>query len=480
MLIKNKLIKASLMLGVAVSISMLGFGASASALDAAWGPVRDTYTLESPAPEPIFNSITNNHNTESPVDPHLVDMSETLDYSAPGQVNNTPSTEIGLGDERNFVRIREADSDKFFDDIVEAEPGKEYEVYVYYHNNASPSLPEEVSWAYNTRLKVEAPEKVKKGQTAVIKGTITWNKENAEDADTFNVWDTTFLKATDEIYLRYVPNSAVIHNGNTRGTTANGKILSAEALWGDVGAFLAYDTSIITPDDPNTEENEEKNMWGIIPACNEFAGYVTFRLKADQPKFYMEKEVSLDGKKDWTDTIKAAPGDTLHFRIHYKNVGTTQQDDVNASDNLPAEMIYETIKDAAEDKDFEVRLVSLPIGAEQPTVDTKIKLSAKDFFGEKGVTIGNYEPNTEFYIYYDVKVADAEKFTECTANIWNKAQLATANGTMFDKVKVTVIKDCKLPDTGSDTKIIAISVVLGGACCVYLACMIKGFRSKKA
>ena len=70
----------------------------------AWGPERTTYTNESPAPYAVFNSITDN---------------------------------VVIGDERNFVRMREADSDEKFRDEVEVEPGKEYEVFIYFHNNAA-------------------------------------------------------------------------------------------------------------------------------------------------------------------------------------------------------------------------------------------------------------------------------------------------------------------------------------------------------
>ena len=69
----------------------------------AWGPERTTFTMEHPANYVTFNSITNNNR---------------------------------LGDERNFVRVGEANSTDPYTDEVKVVPGKTYEVYIYYHNNA--------------------------------------------------------------------------------------------------------------------------------------------------------------------------------------------------------------------------------------------------------------------------------------------------------------------------------------------------------
>ena len=73
----------------------------------AWGPERPTYTNESPSDHVTFNSITDN---------------------------------IAIGDERNFVRIAEAGINYELVDTLAIEPGKEYIVYIYYHNNAASNL----------------------------------------------------------------------------------------------------------------------------------------------------------------------------------------------------------------------------------------------------------------------------------------------------------------------------------------------------
>lgn len=63
-----------------------------------WGPDRILYSWDVRADHPTLNSIYN--------DP-------------------------AMGDERNFVRIRKADSDEKFTDNVLAEPGAEYEVQIF-------------------------------------------------------------------------------------------------------------------------------------------------------------------------------------------------------------------------------------------------------------------------------------------------------------------------------------------------------------
>ena len=368
-------------------------GTNVFALDETWGPQdRPTYTWGQPADKPTFNSITDN-----PV----------------------------LGKEMNFVRVREAGSTEPYEDYVDIEVGKEYEVYVYYHNNASPSLNESgVGLAQNVRLKTDMPSELHSGDTAVIKGTIEWGTPGNKS----EVWDTAFLTAHDTVYLRYVENSAIIHNQGD----ANGSILDANALFGD-GALLAYDT----------------RYWGIIPGCDEYAGYVTYRVKADQPKFYIEKEVSKSGENTYNDTISAKPGEKLDFKITYTNYGTTEQTSVKVVDKLPTGLSY------VEGSTFAIT----PAAPNGVTVADKI-------FGE-GLVIGDFQPGQSATITYSVVVGAESEFTDCSTVIYNDAHVATANGTEYDKVKITVNKDCEdvptpseLPNTGPLEITIAVVIVL--------------------
>lgn len=364
-------------LGVLGGLGVLSLPASAES----WGPQdRETFTWEKPASYSTFNSITNN-----------------------------PS----LGDERNFVRVREYGTDNTYTDEVKIEVGKTYEVYVYFHNNAAANLNASgVGIADNVRLAVEMPTEVNAGEAAVVKGTIS-----STNTKPLSVWDTAYLTASETVYLRYVQGSAEIHNGGS----ANGKLLDDASLWG-TGSKIAY-------------WDEE---WGMIPGCNEYAGYVTFRVKVDQPRFYISKEVSVDGGKTWSETANVKPGDTVKFRIKYQNIGTTAQSSVTVNDLLGDGMT----------------LVNGTTEAKIPANANYVKV--EDSAWQNGLGIGDYLPEQEGYVVYEVKIVDDEKIFACdnTVVIYNNASVATANGTMYDKVKLTVErgKCAGSPDKPDDPK----------------------------
>ena len=148
----------------------------------AWGPDRETFTIQKPASFITFNSITNN----------------------PKQ-----------GDERGFLRVKESTApDSAFGDKASLVPGKEYTVYVYYHNNAAENYN---LVALNTYAKVEIPSVVKKGSD----GTKSVGYVGASNAKPTQVWDDIEFanKTNADIALRYIPGSATIHNfGATNGS----------------------------------------------------------------------------------------------------------------------------------------------------------------------------------------------------------------------------------------------------------------------
>ena len=130
----------------------------------AWGPERTTYTNESPAPYATFNSITNN---------------------------------VAVGDERNFVRVGEVGSTEPYRDEIEVVPGKEYEVYVYYHNDAASNTNKDgYGMATNTRVSSGYPTTLKPGDRGMVSGIISWSyvtPEKPNDAQTGKVWDEAYL-----------------------------------------------------------------------------------------------------------------------------------------------------------------------------------------------------------------------------------------------------------------------------------------------
>ena len=257
--------KKTIALVATIVLGAIAFMPSASALvDTPWGPARTTFTWEDPAPYATFNSITNNPQ---------------------------------LGDERNFVRIREvADGSKFGDSVI-LEMGKTYEVYIYYHNNADGHEVGKtaIGIADGASVKSSFPATVKKGKKATVSATIF-----AADTDPLAVWDGAYMVPSRDLYLRYVPGSATIHNG---GTT-NGSVLPSN-LFTEGGTYLGYNKLI-----------------GNLPGCAEYSGYITYTLVAEKTSATLEKKVSLDGTT-WADTVNAKPGDYVTYRVKFENTGNT-------------------------------------------------------------------------------------------------------------------------------------------------------------
>lgn len=346
---------ASLMTAIVAVVSIAG-GVLA------WGPDRPTFTTAKPADYITFNSITDNP---------------------------------AYGDERNFFRVKPADaSDSAYSDKVALEPGKEYEGYAYFHNNAAVNLN---LVATDTTMRIELP--------AVVDGSAKTNAfVRASNAKPVEVFDDTTLTSSSAVALRMVPGSATIHS---RGAV-DGKTLSDSLITS--GVRLGYN-----------------NLDGKVPGCNEFAGYVTFRFVADQPNFSVEKKVSKHGADAWTKSYKAQPGETVDFLLKYKNTGSTTQKDVVIKDTLPTGMTY----------------VAGSSVLANPSHPKGVKTD--DGVTTKGINIGSYNPGQNAWVKFSAKVAEKDAL-ECGATtLTNKQTVETNNGSKSDTAAVVVEKDCDKP-----------------------------------
>lgn len=335
----------------------------------AWGPNRPTFTIQQPASYVTFNSITNN-----------------------------PSH----GDERNFMQVRDKDArNETYTDEIALTGGKEYVVYVYYHNNAASNLNASGKGiAQGAYTRAEVPAVVKNGATTKAAAYV-----GASNAQPTNVYDDIAFKnmTGGDISLRYVPGSTTIHNfGSTNGATLPDTIL------GGSGVKLGYNA-----------------LDGTLPGCNEYAGYVTFRVKADQPNFTFKKDVRLSGTSQWQDSITAKPGDKVDYQLSYQNTGSILQSGVTIKDTLPAGVTYIPGTTSLVNK-------SNPNG-----------LNIGDNLAKNGINIGNYNPSSTAAITYSATV-DGKDCTTLT----NRATVATPNGGREDTASVTVGKEnCTVPTT---------------------------------
>ena len=334
----------------------------------AWGPAREYYTMASPADHVTFNSITDN-----------------------------PTH----GDERNFMQVREASAgNETYADSISLTANHEYVVYVFYHNNAASNLNESgIGVAHGAYVKAQIPAQVPQGSN----GTKAVGYVGATNATPTEVWDDISFEnmTSGDMFLAFVPGSATIHNfGSANGQTMSDSIVST-------GASLGYDS-----------------LNGELYGCNEYAGFVTFRVKATQSNFTVQKQVRLEGGSEWLENVTAKPGDTLEYRIEYVNTGSTSQNNVIVKDTLPAHQSYiagsTTLKNA-----------SNPSGK-----------AINDDLTTIGVNIGNYTAGSNAFVKFKAKVSGIESLVCGTNTLINKASVQVGDDTKEDTATSTVNKDC--------------------------------------
>ena len=345
--------------------------AVAPALVWAWGPSRPSFTIEKPADYITFNSITNN-----PV--------------------------IG-GDEKDFVGIREVDSNAKWTNNMKVQNGKEYYVRMYVHNNAASNLN---LVAENVVAKLNVPTTTAKNVT--VQGQIS-----ASNAKPNTVWDEATFSSDNDFNLAYVAGSALFEN-NGMGTTK-----LPDSIVNNTGAKLGYD-----------------KLDGKIPGCFQYAGYVTVKVKAQvsQPQ---EKNIDLaktvrnktNGEKSWVETANAKSGDTVQFQIHAKNTGSAGIQNLVIRDILPKGLNYV----AGSTKLYNT---SNPKG---------LKVS-DNVIQNSGINIGSYQPNGDAYVRFDATVSAENSLPVCGDNtLTNIAQASDQKIVKNDTASVKVTKKCETP-----------------------------------
>lgn len=393
-------------LGVLLAFAFAG---SLVNLASAWGPERPTYTNETPASYATFNSITNN---------------------------------AAVGDERNFVRVGEVGSDAPYVDELEIVPGKEYEVYIYYHNNAA-SNTNESGYGMATNVKVASayPTSLSAGERGMISGIISWSyvtPENPNQAQEGKVWDEAYLTTQSEgVVLRYKTGTAIIHNAGE----ANGSVLPMN-LFTEAGTPIGFN-----------------KLTGNLPGCAEYSGYITYTLVAEKTDVSLNKQVSTDGE-NWAEDVKVKPGDYVTYKVEFKNIGNTNLTNVIFKDTHDDGLTLRTGSVVVYDVD---------------NVDGK---EIDDILDLSGYNMGDAAAGSLKQIIYQAQVSTDKAY--CGKTLSN---LITANynstESRSDDATVTVScdeipveeKNCKtnpemegcqeLPSTGPAEIILAIVVVAG-------------------
>ncbi len=318
---------------------------------AAWGPDRPTYDYSSTVPAvrngsytgPVFNSYI-----------------------------NTPS----YGDERNFVTVSPA-GQAVWRENAEVEPGQEVEFRAYIHNAAHESTNgtnfDGIGVARNTKVRFYVPAETSHGFD--VAGYVS-----ADNATPRRVYDTATVKSKggQNVSLSYVAGSARLYNN---GSFKNGTQVpdGAVSSTGD-GTMIGWDA-----------------LNGMFPGCFGYDAVVIIKVKVTAPKLDFKKTVSkVESPKptDARESVTAKLGETVSWRIDYRNTGNARIDEVTVRDNLPAGLSLVPGSISVSD-------VLRPNG--QALGDGSL--------GSGGVNVGSYTPNSNGVIRFRTTIN--KDFKEC-------------------------------------------------------------------
>ena len=303
-----------------------------------------------------------------------------------------------IGDEKNFVGARldngnHGASNVWNGNEITAENGKTYIVRLYVHNN-NPKGTDAVATGVTTSFVI--PETT--GKSVEVNGVI-----NSTNATPSKYWDNVVFKSNSNFHLEYVNGSALLENN---GIGANGGVkLSDEII--SKGVKIGYD-----------------KLDGNIPGCYQYASYVTVKVKAVFDDSIVEKQVSKTGESGtWTESINANIGDTVYYRIHYKNTSGNTVDSVAIKDVLPTNMEY-------------VKGSAVLYNATNPN-----GIARDDTVNTKGVYVGGYADNGDAYLVFAAKIVDVN--LACGQNKLVNWGQVTVNGKVTqDSADVIVAKTC--------------------------------------
>ena len=166
--------------------------------------------------------------------------------TVPGAVFNSLRDGEEFGEEQCFVGIRE-EAGNAYQRLMRISPGCDYEVRIFYHNNADIKNAGEEGTARESRLRVFFTKQIRPGETGVVSAVIS-SESNILPV----IWDSVALQSAEEMSLSYKIASARIYNGRKR----DGLILP-QSLFSEKGVYLGMD-----------------ELNGILPPGS--SGYVSF------------------------------------------------------------------------------------------------------------------------------------------------------------------------------------------------------------
>ena len=267
---------------------------------------------------------------------------------------------------------------------------------VYYHNTENP---DSGKVAKDLTVKINVPSGA--GTTQTVSSKIS-----ASNANTVNSIATVNL-ANADAYLQYIPGSAVWKH-NT-GTNTNVKYVETK-----------ISDNVVTNGAGLRIEDEKP--------CYNFAATVTVLARVMRPGVTITKQVEKDGETNkWAHSNVAMPGDTLKYKISYKNNGNTTQNSVVIRDSLPLKM----------------SLVPGSTYLYNATNPNGVRYNS-DNITHGGIVIGNYGPGAIAYITFKVKMP-AVTALNCGQTTFTNVGVAQPQGMneYYDTALTTTNKVCQ-------------------------------------
>ena len=305
-----------------------------------------------------------------------------------------------------FVQARAADAANVWNaNDIEVENGKEYVVRLYVHNN-NPRGTEMV--AKDVFANVNVP--TDSGKSITVTGTVS-----ASNATPSKVWDeVVFKSSTNTFHLDYVEGSALIENkGKIGGTT-----LSDNLVMG--GTTLGYDS-----------------LNGELPGCFGYSAFITFRVKAVfEYDFTVTKQVRIKGEKDWQKQVYAKVGDTVEYKITYKNTSDSREADVVLFDKLGSNQTY--VKGSTK--------------LYNSNHKEGITLSSDGLTTDEGINIGNYAAGGSAVVTFEVVMKDDNLGCggDNVLRSWAQGYIGHDATMRQDYADVLIYKACPKNDTPVD------------------------------
>jgi len=324
-------------------------------------------------------------------------MAHPADHITFNSITDNPN----IGDERNFVGIRETGTNNLWSDNITVQSGKQYTVRMYVHNNAASNLN---LVAQNVTAKFNLPTTT--GKSLQVNGFL-----DSTNATPTEVYDHAIFSSASDFNLSYVSGSLKYEN-NSFGPTG---IALPASIFTSTGAKLGYTA-----------------LDGKIPGCIQYAGYVSFTVKpqfAPVSKFTMSKMVSKHGANKWVESYAAQPGETVDYLIQYKNTGEVQQNNVTFRDTLPVGETY-----VAGSTTYGNSLHPAGIKA------------SDNIANGTGINVGSYAPGANAWAIFSAKIASNGQLPVCGNNkLVNNAKVTTGGGSIEDTADITVTKKCLPP-----------------------------------